>query len=483
MEKINQKNKINGKYHNKIVKELINQNQSSYKRENKILEINNKEEKNNRKDCLFTKSEYNDIKNAPNFKSLNKLSDKISNEIFENGINFDDKNLKGNHSEEENKINIKKEIRIGENNLLNNNLNLDLTFSTNKDKICEDKKIINENEILNKEINLPFNLQIDKDLIDKIEYAIDEKGNPFSIKNNNEEKEKNKIKKPIAFIIKQKGKNNNLLIDIKGKSIPKLEDGYYNYKNDNIRILIKDFDVQYPELRIYGTSKKELIFDENKEDKKIQGVISESKNKKFILNKNILNIKADSPIIIKKEILNNKINYFKKLNERKIIEDQKTFRNEVFYRKIKPKRLNSDNISFNNNKYNNRNSETIIRTNNILNKSSSRFYTNRNNISNFRIEPNYNKISFDQSDLLKNKDENKSVFNEISNIPFTQEINNISHTISRINLYKHRKLIKRGGSFGGNYNRIFNLKSLLSKNNTIKKKEDFLNSKEDKNTN
>ena len=502
MEIINQKIINKGESQNQNDKEIINKNQSLYKEENKNNDITEKiikEEKNNKKDWFPSYFQHNERKSEPKILSLNILLDKTPKETFENGLNLDDKNLKEYYSEKDNK----KTIKNNENNDLENNLNLDLISNNiqdkSNDKNKKDKTSVNEEEKLEKDANLFLNLtcQIDKDLLDKIEYAIDEKGNPFSIKNNNIENEKNKTKKPIAFIIQQIGKNDNYLIDIKGKNIPKLDDGYYNYKNDNTRVLIKDFDVQHPELRVYGTSTKNIIFDEKEDDNnlnlpseikekatnsnsdfnifKTKNIINknENKDKKLILNKNLLNLKEDFPIKIKKEIFNNQTNYLaRKSNEKKYKENQKTFKSQVFYRKIKQRILN-DNISFNN-REKNRNLETIIRTNNILNKSSGGLYTNRNYKKYLRIETNYNKISFDKSDLLKNKEKNKSsIFNEISNVPFIQEINNITHTTSRINLYRYRKLNKRGGSYGSNYNGIFNLKSLISRNNKTEKKDNF----------
>jgi len=80
-----------------------------------------------------------------------------------------------------------------------------------------------------------------------------------------------------------------------------MEDGYFNYKHNNTRVIIKDFDVQHPELRVYGTTNKEtLSLNVEGSDKKKE--INNSNNKKFevILNKKIVNLKRNSPIKLKK---------------------------------------------------------------------------------------------------------------------------------------------------------------------------------------
>ena len=76
-------------------------------------------------------------------------------------------------------------------------------------------------------------------------YGIDENGNPMEIKETNKDK-------VIAFIIEKHDKEKNYLIDIKGNKLQKTEDDYYCYQNGEELIIIKDFDVQNPELRIYG---------------------------------------------------------------------------------------------------------------------------------------------------------------------------------------------------------------------------------------
>ena len=60
-----------------------------------------------------------------------------------------------------------------------------------------------------------------------------------------------KLKKPIAYIIKDEN-NNNILIDLKGNKITtKNKDGDYDFPLQ-LHVIIKDFDVKYPELRVNG---------------------------------------------------------------------------------------------------------------------------------------------------------------------------------------------------------------------------------------
>ena len=103
----------------------------------------------------------------------------------------------------------------------------------------------------------------------KIKYGIDENGNPINIKdyyksiNDSVNLNSNtsifsgitnmtqKLKKPIAYIIKDEN-NNNILVDLKGNKITtKNKDGDYDFPLQ-LHVIIKDFDVKYPELRING---------------------------------------------------------------------------------------------------------------------------------------------------------------------------------------------------------------------------------------
>ena len=232
-------------------------------------------------------------------KDISKIN---SEEILENGLSLDEQNMPNYYDKFDNRVDIikiekkddiinsidNKKIKtpvegktyINENNQNNKNI------TSNKDK-----KNININESGEK---LPFDIQISKELFNKIEFGIDENGNPFNIKQISQD---SLNKKPVALII-QKGNNaDNYLIDLQGKKISKTEDGYFNYKNNNTRVIIKDFDVQHPELRIYGTRNKDTLTI-NSEDKDKD---NNYKNSSIVFDTKILNFKRNSPIKIKRK--------------------------------------------------------------------------------------------------------------------------------------------------------------------------------------
>ena len=102
-----------------------------------------------------------------------------------------------------------------------------------------------------------------------IEYYIDKDGNPQSmkiLKTNNLNKDKNiNIYSPIAYIVKG-NEDKNTLIDLKGNIINQNKNGDYSILNDNI-LIIKNKDVQHPELKIYRgekhKTKKRINYDSN----------------------------------------------------------------------------------------------------------------------------------------------------------------------------------------------------------------------------
>ena len=533
-----------------------------------ILENGLNLDEQNLKECYDNiENELNKLKNDKNKninieenknKNINNPTNRFSfntNSQFENDLFYysdeeekeKDKVKDNNKKIEEKKDNINKNIKLKAiiskdkiKNIINN-------IQKKEDSDISDIKTDGKNSEKNndKEENLKISssdkIDIDKKLLEKIEYGIDESGNPFSIKN----KEEENSKKAVAYIILQKEKGKNYLIDTKGQLIPKMEDGYYNYKKDNIRLLIKDFDVQHPELRVFGSTKMDSILfeDEEKEEKKEKEEIKENekekndtktnqynfnynyksiklkkighlnkpkekillnrnlnvnffkknnfsagnfekfREKKFVLHKNLLDMKSGSPITIKKNIINNKnMNNNEQFTLWKTKENPKTNerenyiytknKNQNFYKKINPKNFINNNSSRNNlsiNEYEKfENLDTIKRTNNILNKSATGLYTNRNYsyTINSRIGSNLKNINLNKSDYSNNFI-NKSLYHDESkkNINASQEIKNITCTSSRISLYKYRRNNKRGGSFSSNYcNRIYNLKGIINAN-------------------
>ena len=106
-------------------------------------------------------------------------------------------------------------------------------------------------------------------LRNNIKYGIDESGNPINIKeyyksiNDSVNVNSNasifsgltnmttKLKRPIAYITKDEN-DNNILVDLKGNKITtKNKDGDYDFPLQ-LHVIIKDFDVKHPELRVNG---------------------------------------------------------------------------------------------------------------------------------------------------------------------------------------------------------------------------------------
>ena len=252
----------------------------------------------------FNLTSNNALITSNEIRSGKKENSKINaDEILENGLNFDEQNMVNYNKKIENKLNI---IKQEQKNDDNKNKDIKNIKSSNDEKkymneINQNNKnelLINDTQVQNK---LPFGIQIPKDLYDKIEFAIDENGNPFSIKqiDNNS----STIKKPVALIIQKGNKADNYLIDLQGNKISKMEDGYFNYKHNNTRVIIKDFDVQHPELRVYGTTNKDTLITLNDEDinksKELNNTNNDNKKFEVILNKKIVNLKRNSPIKLK----------------------------------------------------------------------------------------------------------------------------------------------------------------------------------------
>ena len=135
-------------------------------------------------------------------------------------------------------------------------------------------------------------------LINNIKYGIDESGNPINIKeyyktiNDSVNMNSNasifsgltnmmtKLKRPIAYITKDEN-DNNILVDLKGNKITtKNKDGDYDFPLQ-LHVIIKDFDVKHPELRVNG----ERYYKDNilNEDIEIKKEIEEEKQKDLSL--------------------------------------------------------------------------------------------------------------------------------------------------------------------------------------------------------
>ena len=386
----------------------------------------------------------NEMKSNRNKKDTNKIN---SEEILENGLNLDEQNIV-NYDE---KITNKNEIiKKDQNDEKRNNININIKSSTS---FIEENNYINknnQNELTiqnNEQQNLPFGIQIPKELFNQIEYAIDENGNPFNIKQNNKD---TSLKKPVALIIQKENKDQNYLIDLQGKKIPKMEDGYFNYKNNNIRVIIQDFDVQHPELRVYGTRNRNTlsINEEEKAEEKEENNIDEIKQKySLVLNKKLLNFKRNSPIKIKN------IKYVKEpKSDNRIKYNINRNKKQIAYRRIVPVPNPSTTSQYLVHKFSN--NYTINRTSNILNKSMSTISHHNRSYTKSYSKNDLINIKYDQ---LNNTDRNK-----LSVTP-SREIKNVSYTSSRINLFNYKRNRKKGGSFN-NLNKVMNINNIIHRN-------------------
>ena len=397
---------------------------------------------------LFYYSEEDDDK----FKQIKSNNEKIK--IIQNNLN---------KLEEENKDNFKEKNNISSNEEINNNIEINKLANKNK----------NENEVNNFYINNHF---INERILEKVEFGIDETGNPLNLKEYKDEISKNSnCKKLIAYIIQSEEEGKNYLIDLKGEIIPKMEDGDFNYKKDNMRIIIKNFDVQNPKLRVFGARKRysSIMF----EEENISQNLTQEKNEYFenqtkeIKNNNIeeefINKKC-SPLEnlyyygqkfnenIKNNIyFKNWINNYSPTEENKRIFHYKNDQNEILYEKIPLKRINDENII--NNSYNNERNCFLEKTNKILNTNRNILLNNQKLIERLKYNNNIKNIFFDKKQIVNNKWRNNRTPSPIIR-EMVNEGKNINNVTSRVNLYKIKRLKKGGSSSCNNYNMIFKLK-------------------------
>lgn len=293
---------------------------------------------------------------------------------------------------------------------INNNipsLNLDMN-----------KKFFSENKFMSELDNKAF---INKD----IKYGIDESGNPINIKeyyksindsiiqNTNSSifsgltNFSQKLKKPIAYIMKDEN-NNNILVDLKGNRITsKNKDGDYDFPL-KLHVIIKDFDVKHPELRINGErnyKNENLDINEELNDLDKEKEISHTNNTIFdCSNINSHNsILNDNNLLCGRSVLNNNIN-----NE--IIDGSRYGTNTHNYTILSQFNENYNLLKSNRNNSNHNKNRIVLRTKDILNN-----YSN-NNIS-------LNKI-FSNKSIYENSITNYSHTLDKSRSPVMHSIKN-----------------------------------------------------------
>ena len=301
-------------------------------------------------------------------------------------------------------------------NIINDNLNILNIINDNSldeiNKIEKTNDIINKNDEKNNLINgydetyLNNKIYIKKiKNLSNIKYGIDENGNPINIyeyyKNMNVKKKKPRL---IAYIASEKNKNE--LIDLNGNKIMKKnKEGDYEFPF-KLNILIKDFDVQHPELRING----ERAYNNNQDSKEN--------------NININNIEKDNkiPRPIKSIHGNNNMND-RNILKKRLLREKSDFNGVKIMKRMKSRYDNlNDNISYFNNKNNSFKKDKIINKRN--NKYPSLNITNSINVTTSNIRDKQEIISRTNSILNMSKsNDNKYSIYGISQRVNSQKIN------------------------------------------------------------
>ena len=495
-----------------------------------IIISNNKTDNNitlNKDENNSSSDKCKNQKGTPEFKrNMNGKDEMISNDLI-----LDEINLKFDYEKIEKELSKSKNNKNEESNMDNKN-SLKNTFNSNSimegdlfyysdDEEDLNKKIKSNNEKIKmiqeninkldqdnienidiKEVNNHFfgqkknyNLikksqnELDEKFLENIEYGIDETGNPIDAKNYEKEISHNnndKTKKIIAYIIISKEKGKNHLIDLKGNIIPKREDGDFYYNYNDIHIIIKNFDVQNPKLRVFGARKRyssifhddDMVPQDTKDEKptspesKKLMLFNQIKNKIFYKNKNIFKNSRQSPDLIRKNYIgkmlnininkkakeqpiNMGLNKYNKTDENKRICHYNKNKKDFIYRKTpleKMKDLDIINLS----QKIERNVDSIKRTSIILNSSELR------NSQNNRINPNLINL------FMNNKGvENFTWRNNRTPSPLKKEMICAPRELNDKEKVVQKKIYKlsKGRESYNNYNNVLNLSSVNAKIN------------------
>ena len=381
--------------------------------------------------------------------------------------------------------------------------NIDIIDINNIDRINIKNMEVNKSILEHKEnynVIKESKSGLDEKFLENIEYGIDETGNPIDIKKYKEEISHNIndiTKKIIAYIIISKEKGKNHLIDLNGNIIPKREDGDFYYNYNGIHIIIKNFDVQNPKLRVFGARKRysSIFYDDDMvpkgsgeekpispEDKKIK-LFNQIKNKIYYKNKNIFKRNRQSPVLIrnnyrgkilninnnkktKKQTINIGLNKCNKNDEKKRISHYNKNKKDFIYRKTPLEKMqNLDIINLSQNIE--RNVDSIERTNNILNNREFRNSQNNRISSNF-INIFMNNRGFGNISWRNNRTPSPLKMEMISS---PQELNGNTKNVQN-KFYK----LKKGRESYNNYNNALNLSSMnvnINNNPLIKSKRDL----------
>ena len=227
----------------------------------------NENENNNKNEYEMDEQNSSEKYNLPlpiNCATKNKIfktqkENEITKEIDTNSISDEQKNNRIDSME-----NKSKEGEIS---------NINFSQNENTDLKASDNETNNNTNNINKNTNYK---ELTIKISEGIKFGVDISGNPVDISHFEEIKDNhNKI---IAFII-EKENENNCLIDIKGNILKKEYDDYYCYNEGKEFIIIKDFDVQHPELRVYGHRK--INFNNELQNEKNEEIKEESNIDKY----------------------------------------------------------------------------------------------------------------------------------------------------------------------------------------------------------
>ena len=474
---INNNNILNTKNEKNIVKDIKQKIKDNIEEdyEDYILNTLAKLKKNN----IIKPNKENKLFNLLKYvKKENNKADNIYNPIIK--LVKSDKNVTPRNNSIDDIIINKDKINSFDISPINN------SYTALEKKINQDKynpiKINNTIQLfLEKELRKEKEKKIE--IPEGVKFGIDETGNPLNISQfideENNEKEKNKL---IAYIIQQKDeKNKNYLVDKKGKILEKTKEGDYLYKDGETYIVIKDFDVQHPELRIYGhrsyTSSENRMLSEkvtidNKDDKR-----NNNNNNKMEL-KDILNNKYRK--YLKEMNNNNYINSNNHLNE---------LRNKIIDSSSSGSFVNND---YNLNKINT--SHSFLKGNdefkNLMTVWRKRYGNKNAKINTAKIPINYSysvrrddrMVQRTNSILKMTSERNKKDFifktdtnNEISQINYIRQYPRLTIT-KKYNIpiysngiinkkYENPLLKKKGTSFSKSNNPLLKNKNILLRNN------------------
>ena len=353
---------------------------------------------------------------------------------------------------------------------------------------------------------IPLNNNTKKKFIQysNIKYGIDESGNPMNLleyfksindsvySNTNTSifsgltsTTNNKIKRPIAYIT-QDEKGNNVLLDLKGNLITKKnKEGDY-YFPLQFNVLVKDFDVKHPELRINGERDyKEHLIEKEIIHNKINNVLinkteenSNNKNRNKVISRTNDILKFEnSQIKNRMNTQNNNYNYifenFKKIKFNKILTKNKSFFSSIFKFDNSNKKMHisrsKDDLLFKYNFNKKRNKKEI---NDILKK----IFCLKNN-KNGKRNNQVDNINFDNEIYKTNcKSQNKNMKNKPQlSMRITPRKRNHKNNIFNLNnpknnlvnrTYKYYNIRKNKSFIKTNSNKNINLKE---KNNLLKK--------------